>query len=164
MKVTLRLTHEGKARLPTLWRHRFQPACQWVRLVTLPRLQRRPRVYLGRLGWALAGVSILVGFVLISGATGVDREDANNRRVDSFIPEQATMFESSSDLIKRDSPTPIVDDIIHSQQSHATASIPQQSALGEEKDTLDGKEVRKAVRVQVQKTTPIQPADRKRAD
>jgi len=118
----------------------------------------------GVVGWVMASVSILVGFGIIAGATGVDREEASNRRVNSLIPEQTTMFTSPSDPVSRDSPTPIGADIIHSRQSHNTDSIPQQSVLAEEKETLDGKEVRKALPVEVQKTMRIKPANPRRAD
>ena len=104
---------------------------------------------LGVLGWVLASVSVLVGFVIIAVATIMDREEADHRRGNSFIPQRTKMFSSPSDPIPRHSPTPIVDDVIHGQESHDTASILQQSALRDNKQTLDGKEVRKALPVEV---------------
>jgi hypothetical protein len=119
---------------------------------------------LGRLGWVLASVSVLVGFGVIAVATRIDREEADHRRANPFIPQQTRMVRSPSDPIPRHSPMAIVDDAMGSQRNHNAASTPEQSALSEEKATLDGKEVRKALPVEVQKTTPIKPADLKRAD
>ena len=104
----------------------------------------------GALGWVLASVSVLVGFVIVALATIMDAEEAD----DSFIPQQRERFRSLNDSILRHPPTPLVDGVIHTHQSHNTASIPQQSALSEEKHTLDGKEVRKALPVEVQTATP----------
>ena len=109
---------------------------------------------LGVLGWVLASVSVLVGFVIIAVATIMDAEEADHRRGDSFIPQQRERFRSLKDSILRHPPTPLVDGVIHTHQSHNTASILQQSALSEEKHTLDGKEVRKALPVEVQTATP----------
>jgi hypothetical protein len=109
---------------------------------------------LGVLGWVLASVSVLVGFVTIAVATIMDREEADHRRGNSFIPQRTKMFSSPSDPIPRHSPTPIVDDVIHGQESHDTASILQQSALRDHKQTLDGKEVRKALPVEVPRAIP----------
>ena len=116
---------------------------------------------LGALGWVLAGVSVLGGFVIIAVATTIDGEEADQRRGNSFIPQQTQMFRSASDSNPRHSPTPIVDDVIHSQQSHKTA---QQTALSEQQDTLDGKEVRKAFSVEVQRVIPVTSTNPKRAD
>jgi hypothetical protein len=109
---------------------------------------------LGVLGWVLASVSVLVGFVIIAVATIMDREEADHRRGNSFIPQRTEMFSSPSDPIPRHSPTPIVDDVIHGQESHDTASILQQSALRDNKQTLDGKEVRTALPVEVPRAIP----------
>ena len=108
----------------------------------------------GVLGWVLASVSVLVGFVIVALATIMDAEEADHRRGDSFIPQQRERFRSLNDSILRHPPTPLVDGVIHTHQSHNTASILQQSALSEEKHTLDGKEVRKALPVEVQTATP----------
>jgi hypothetical protein len=86
----------------------------------------------------------LVGFVIIAGATGVAREEADNRRANSFIPQQTKMFRSPNDPILRHSPNTVVDDVIYSEQNQKMASTPQQRPLTDEKHTLDGKEVRKA--------------------
>jgi hypothetical protein len=112
------------------------------------------------LGWVLASASILVGFVVISGATRIDGEEADHRRANSPIPQQAKMFRSQTDPISR----AIVDGVIHSQQNHITVPTPQPSALSEKKDTLDGKEVRRALPVDVRTSIPDQPATPERAD
>jgi hypothetical protein len=113
---------------------------------------------LGVVGWVLASVSVLVGFVIIAVATRIDGEAADQRRGNSFIP-QAKMFRPPSDPIPRHSPTATVDEVLHSQHGHNTASTPQESALSEEKDPLDGKEVRKALPVGVQRAMPVEPAN-----
>jgi hypothetical protein len=118
----------------------------------------------GVVSWVLASVSILVGFVIIAGATGVDREEANNRRVNSFIPQQTKMVRSQSEPIPRYSPTKIVDDFIHGEHKQNTASASQQSASRDEEDTLDGKEVRRALPVDVRTSIPGQPMTPKRAE
>ena len=109
---------------------------------------------LGALGWVLASVSVLVGFVIVALATIMDGEEADHRRGDLVISQQRERFRSPNDSILRHPPTGLVDGAIHTQQSHNTASIPQQSALSEEKHTLDGKEVRKALPVEVQTAVP----------
>jgi hypothetical protein len=163
MKVELRLAHGSKKvsapdALPTE-RSESAPSNSASNLTAYPA---QTADLPGVVGWVLASISILVGFVIIAGTTGIDRDQADNRRADSFISEQTTMFRSPSDPIPRDSPMAIVDDIIYSRQS--SAPIPQQSVLREEKDTLDGKGIRKALPVEVQKPTPIKPVNPRRAD
>jgi hypothetical protein len=108
----------------------------------------------GALGWVLASVSVLVGFVIVALATIMDGEEADHRRGDSVISQQRERFRSPNDSILRHPPTPLGDGVIHTHQSHNTTSIPQQSALSEEKHPLDGKEVGKARPVEVQTATP----------
>ena len=107
----------------------------------------------GTLGWVLASVSVLVGFVIVAVATIMGAEEADHRRGDSVISQQRERFRSPNDSILRHPPTALVDGVIYTQQSHTTASIPQQSALSE-KHTLDGKEVRKALPIEVQTAMP----------
>ena len=114
---------------------------------------------LGVLGWVLAGVTILAGFVIIAGARGIEREEADNRRANSFVPQQTTMFRSPSDPIPRHTPNAVVDDVIYSEQNQNMASAPQQSALRNEKHTLDNKEVRKPFPVEVPRPSFVQPAN-----
>jgi hypothetical protein len=87
-------------------------------------------------------------------ATIMDAEEADHRRGDSFIPQQRERFRSLNDSILRHPPTPLVDGVICTHQSHNMTSIPQHRALSEEKHALDGKEVRKALPVEVQTATP----------
>ena len=162
--------------LQQIYTRSHQKTCRRNRILRLVALQRRPRICrarrvrlglplagqlglqtsdpLGALGWVLASVSVVVGFVIVALATIMDAEEADHRRGDSFIPQQRERFRSLNDSILRHPPTPLVDGVIHTHQSHNTTSIPQQSALSEEKHTLDGKEVRKALPVEVQTATP----------
>jgi hypothetical protein len=110
---------------------------------------------LGMLGWVLASVSVLVGFVVIAVATRIDGEAADHRKA-NLSRQEADSFRSPSDPIPRHSPGASIRDVIQTQ-SHNTASSPQQRTLGEEKDTLDGKEVRKALPVGVRRIVPIKP-------
>jgi hypothetical protein len=110
---------------------------------------------LGPLGWALASISVLGGFVIIAVATIMDGEEADHRRGNSFIPQQTKMFRSASDSIPMHSPLPTVDDVIHSQQI-IIRQFPSK-CIKREEDTLDGKEVRKALPVEVQSAIARQP-------
>ena len=112
------------------------------------------------LGWVLISVGILlISFVVIAGAITTDREEADKRRANSLIPQQTKMFGPRSDPIARYSPMPVIDDAIHSKQNQNSASTPEQGALSEDKNALDGKEVRKALPVEVRRAIPVEPAN-----
>ena len=124
----------------------------------------RPADQLGVLGWVLASVSILAGFFIIAATTIMDGEEADHRQPNSLILQQARMFRSPSNPIPSRSTMAIGGETMQSQQSHNTTSSPQQSASSEEKDTLDGKDVRRASLVEVRKTVPIRPANPRQDD
>ena len=80
----------------------------------------------GVLGWVLAGVSVLIGFLIIAVATIVDREATDHRRANSYIPQEANMVRSPRYPIPRYSPMAIADGLMDTKQSHNTASTPQE--------------------------------------
>jgi hypothetical protein len=119
---------------------------------------------LGVLGWVLAGVSVLIGFLIIAVATIVDGEATDHRRANSYIPQEANMIRSPRYPIPRYSPMAIADGVMDTEQSHNTASTPQEGALSKEKDALDGKEVRKASSSKLKGARLVKPTNPKRAD
>ena len=112
------------------------------------------------LGWVLISVGILlIGLVVIAGAITTDREEADKRRANSLIPQQTKMFGPRSNPIARYSPTPVIDGAIHSKQNQNSASTSEHGALSEGKNALDGKEVRKALPVEVRRAIPVERAN-----
>ena len=81
---------------------------------------------LGMLGWVLASVSVLIGFLIIAVATIVDGEATDHRRANSVIPQETKMIRPPRYPIPRHSPMAIADDVMDTEQSHNTASTPRQ--------------------------------------
>jgi hypothetical protein len=105
----------------------------------------------GMLGWVVASVSVLVGFVIIAGATRIGGQRADNRGANSSIPQQTRMTVSSINPIPRKH-------VIRAEQNQNAVSARQQSSLSEENETLRGKNVRKALPVEVGPGVPAKQA------
>ena len=116
---------------------------------------------LGSVVLLVAAYALFLVFSLVSETARIDREKAENR-ANTLIKSSIKAHDSPDNSISDHTPTPQVTGIIHGQKPET--ATPQDEAIkhneeedtqrGEDGPTMDGKEVRKALPVEVRKAIP----------